>query len=209
MTVFKPGDRVFHAATIRNGTIETHPSLDGFCYVNFDGDPYPEVRLVSHLTPLGEPMATPTTALTAAIETILRHPDGPASDASIYDRNEDRPEHSIIIEGHVELEQLADEILKYQAGAPIDAAAQALSMLTKAFPDAVPSGVARAIQALDEHAQVVAIDAEKAELTKRRGELASKLLTNDTVPCIGAPGPNTPIGKAIDMIIKLQDQVKL
>lgn len=82
-------------------------------------------------------------------------------------------------------------------------------MLTKAFPDAVPGGVSRAILALEEHANVVAIDAERAELTKRRGELASELLTNDTVPCIGAPGPDTPIGKAIDMIIRLQDQVKL
>lgn len=135
MTGFKPGDRVHERGTAYTpATIGTvRDATTGWpILVLWDDGPVITPHLPQHLEPLGETMSKTEADLTAALEVILRHPEGPASDASIYEAHEGKPDGTIIIEGHVELAQLAKEILKLQAGATGEAAAKALAILEAA-----------------------------------------------------------------------------
>jgi len=65
-----------------------------------------------------------------------------------------------------------------------------------------------AVRYLTDHVEAQAEDAAEKELTRRRIELAAELVTDGTVRVRSSFDPDTPMGKAIDMIIRLQDQAK-
>lgn len=219
MTGFKPGDRVHewgHDYTpSTTGTIQGTAS-DGRIKVLWDDGPVITPHLPQHLEPLGEPMSKTEADLTAALEVILRHPDGPASDASIYEAHEGKPDSTIIIEGHVELAQLAKEILKLQAGATGEAAAKALAILEAAGVKPLSEhyganndpavALSHASHFLGKHAELTQAAAKEAAdqeaLEKRRDALAIQFGSSN----LGYKDTFESTQRAIDRVIELEDQ---
>jgi hypothetical protein len=69
-----------------------------------------------------------------------------------------------------------------------------------------PQDVELAVDVLARFVQEQERTAAKAELDRRRCELASELMTGGTIRVTGAPDPESPMGRAITKIMTLQDQ---
>lgn len=153
MSEFVPGDRVFHRGLLRNGTVVTDFS-GALAIVAWDDGFQATTVSTNYLTPLGETMTHDFT-----------HQHSDKGNQSHLDVHLVPAGLRLTLTTHTAISGWFD---------PEQAAAIAHAILIKAYESA-PSGVARAILALEEHAQVVAIDAEKKQKEESTWALAKKL----------------------------------